>query len=101
MISLISKDGVPHLDSSNVAGQELPPVHTADDGLHPGLRPAQAAPRLVESENSACRQPGRSGGLQPGSTLAPLPGLAAVLPGEAVVVLVAVHHLSPGHLVSN
>ena len=95
----MSKHGVSDLDSSNVSRQELPPVHTADDGLHPGLRPAQAAPRLVESEN--CRQPGRSGRLHSGSTLAPLPGLAAVLPGEPVVILVAVHHVSPRHLVPN
>ena len=33
--------------------------------------------------------------------MAPLAGLTAVLPGEPVVVLVAVHHVSPGHLVTN
>ena len=93
----MSKHGVSDLDSSNVSRQELPPVHTADDRLHPGLRPAQATSRPVESEKSSRRQPGLSVLLW----VSPLARLTAVLPGEPVVVLVAVLHVSPGHLVAS
>ena len=87
----MGKHGVSELDSSNVSREELPPVDTADDGLHPRLVPAQSTSRPVESEKSAGRQPGLPGLVW----LAPLTGLTAMLPGLPVVILVAVHHVSP------
>ena len=95
----MSKHGVSDLDSSNVAREEFPPVHTADDRLHPWLRPAQPSARSVESQQSPGRQPW--GPVLVRAAPLRLPGLAAVLPGEPVVILVAVHHVSPRHLVPN